>query len=115
MTKPTDDAKEQEHVLQALNETWSRMDDTFAAQPAPLPDWMALVRERKRIAKRKLWKELALLWSVAVPMLGVMLLLLTGMQTVFWIFQAAATAAGIPWLIAEFKRAARAGSGGVAP
>lgn len=69
------------------------------------------VRERKRAAKRKLWKELAVLWSVAVPILGFMLLMATGMQSLFWIFQAAAAVAGIPWLIAEFRNAARGREG----
>lgn len=107
--KPSDNDKDNEKLLSALHTTWTKLDDTFKAEPAPLPDWTALVRERRRSAKRKLWKELTLLWVVAIPIFGTMLLLATGMQTVFWIFQAAATVGGFGWLIAEFKRSASAG------
>ncbi|WP_123039344.1 YxlC family protein [Cohnella candidum] len=114
MTKPSDDRHQEERLLKALNETWAQLDAAFEAEPAPLADWTALVKQSKRQAKRKLWRELAILWTAALGILGLMILLMTGMQNLFWLFQAAATVAAVPLLISEVKRAARMGGGGSA-
>ncbi|WP_370636542.1 YxlC family protein [Cohnella sp. CFH 77786] len=105
----SDETKREDDTIQAMKETWARLDDAFAVEPAPLSAWTALVRERKRLAKRKLWRDLAILWSIAIPAMGLMLLLVTGMPPLFWMFQAAAAVAGIPWLVGEIKRIARSG------
>ena len=97
-----------EETLKALRDVWSRMDETFSVQELPFSDWTATVRESRRLARRKLRKELAVLWAIAIPVLGLMMLLAMGMMTLFWIVQAAATVACVPWLIAEFRRVRRA-------
>jgi hypothetical protein len=107
MTTSSDHGNDEEKMLEALGETWARIDATFKTEQAPRTDWTAMVRERRRLAKHKLWTELAILWSVAIPLLGVMFLLITGMQTMFWILEAVTTATAIPLLFAEFKRAGR--------
>jgi hypothetical protein len=107
MTTSSDHGNDEEKMLEALRETWGRLDATFHAEPAPRTDWMAMVRERRLLANRKFWTELAILWSVAIPLLGVMFLLITGMQTMFWILESVTTATAIPLLVSEFKRASR--------
>jgi hypothetical protein len=111
MTKPSDHDKEA-RLLEALDGTWARMEETFGTEPAPLPDWTAMVRERRHAARRKFWKELAIFWSLAIPVVGLLLLLVTGVQPLFWILEAGVTAAVIPLLIPEFHKAARSGGGG---
>ncbi|TJY38519.1 hypothetical protein E5161_20265 [Cohnella pontilimi] len=111
MTKPTDDGKHEEQLIQALQETWSNLDRTFETELTPLPDWEAVVREQRRSAKRKMWKELAILWSVAIPVLGMLFFLATGMLPLLIAVEAAATAAAVPLLIGEIKRMGRTAKG----
>lgn len=114
-TTASDPENRDKKLLDTLGDTWAEIDGTFRVEPAPLPDWTALVRESRRAAKRKLWRELTILWCAAVPMLGVMLLLLTGLAPVFWILQAAAAFVAVPMLAKEIRRAAGSGKGGAAP
>jgi hypothetical protein len=113
MTTPSDNGKNEERLIQALEETWSGMEQTFQVESAPLPDWAAMVREQRRLAKRKLWKELAILWSVGIPLLGILFFLATGMLHLFYLLEAAATVTAIPLLIIEFKRVNRTARGGI--
>lgn len=102
--KDTDDK-----MIGELQQTWANMDKTFPVTPAPLHDWVSLVQERRRLLRKKLWRDLMLLWAVAIPFIFIILLLASGLSPWFWILEGVFVAAGIPLLVSEFRSGQRNG------
>ncbi|MFC5406897.1 YxlC family protein [Cohnella soli] len=101
MTTP--DRESDEKLAADLHETWNRLDEAFPSSPAPIETWEAFVRERRGIARRKLWRELLLFWSVAVPAIAGVVLLATGFTAGFWALQGMALLFGSSLIVGEIR------------
>jgi len=104
MTRP--DRGNEERINQALKQTWDDLETAYPITPAQPEVWKALVRERRKKARRKLWRDLIVLWSVALPVIMGMMLLGRGfseLSVIFWAVQALFAGIGIVVLLSEIR------------
>lgn len=102
MTK-SDNHSNDEQVTDALRDTWVKLEQTYAVNPVPLHDWVALVTEQRSVMRKKLWRDLLVLWAVAVPFLFGFLMLAADLSPWFWPLQVVFLLAGIPLVVSEFR------------
>jgi len=99
----------EDKIKQALKQKWDDLETAYPITPARPEVWRALVRERRKNARRKLWRDLIVFWSVALPVITGMLLLLLGrgfseLSVIFWAFQALSSGVGILVLLSEIRK-----------
>jgi len=104
MTRPGRETEDE--IKLALKQAWDELEAAYPIAPAQPETWNALVRERRKAARRKLWRELIIFWAVALPVVTGLLLLgrgLSGIPVAFWAFQVLSAGIGIPLLISEIR------------
>lgn len=87
-----------------LTEGMRGFDDVFEPRVPDAAQLEQLVRAAKQEAQRKLWRELALLWTIGCVILGGLNFLLAEEPTAFLAVQGAGTAAGVLWLVISALR-----------
>ncbi|WP_372636518.1 YxlC family protein [Cohnella sp.] len=105
MTRPG--RENEDKIKQALKQAWDDLETAYPIAPAQPEVWSALVRERRKNARRKLWRDLIVLWSVALPVITGMLLLgrdFSELSVIFWKFQALSSGIGILVLLSEIRK-----------
>jgi len=110
--KPTRGGNGDDGLEAALKEAWDEIDGSYPAEPASPEQWIVFVKDSKALAKKRLWRELALFWAIAAALLSGLLVLSLELPAWFWYAQCAVAVAGIALLVGEFRQSA--GSGGVA-
>jgi len=101
------DRENEEKLEQALKQAWDDLEAAYPITPAHPEVWNVLVREQRKNVRRKLWRDLLVLWSVALPFIAGMMLLgrgFSGFFVVFWSFQVLSAGIGILVLLSEIRK-----------
>ncbi|WP_195576022.1 DUF5345 family protein [Paenibacillus sp. 1001270B_150601_E10] len=91
MTKDSKHTKpvhvDDEKLAQKLSESWGTLDALAGHSPIPTKeDLLLMLSSHKKKMKRKLWKELGLLWGIAAFVIaGSLLLMERELSTYIWI------------------------------
>ncbi|WP_239618445.1 DUF5345 family protein [Cohnella mopanensis] len=107
--KPTDQDQDNK-LITDLRQDWEVLEKTYSVTPAPLDVWESLVHRQRQVTRRRLWRDLLLFWSVAVPLVSGVLFLGSGISAWFWLLQGISVIVGIPLAINEFKASWRKGA-----
>ncbi|BBI35259.1 YxlC family protein [Cohnella abietis] len=104
--KPSDKDVD-DSLISELKQTWDQLDNAYSVTPVPLHDWETFITERRQIIKRKLWRDLALFWLAAIPIVVGIVMLGYGLSLWFWLLEGLFLIAGVPLLISEIRSARR--------
>lgn len=90
-----------------LADGMGKFDDLFAPGVPDAARLEQLVAATRNESRRKLWRDLALLWTIGCFVLGGMNFLLTAEPAAFFAIQAAGSAGGVLWLVLTALRSPR--------